>query len=127
MVIKLKKKKKENKENFKFRVSDIINRKDLLNSTNHVSYITKGWAFKVRNRGINIAIIIAIIYFIIAISNSTSINVYNSNVSSAGIFFSTFGMGLLYAVIIAIIFNTVAFIIRMIAEIIQLLQDIKDK
>ncbi len=41
--------------------------------------------------------------------------------------FLTFGSGILYSIVIVMIFNTTAFIIRMGAEVIQLLEDIKRK
>lgn len=114
----------KNSKNIKFRVSDVVNKENVLKSTNRVAYIANGWAVQVRNRGENLAIIISIIYFIVAFVVSNNVPYYENEVE---VFFSTFGMGLLYSIIVAITFNTVAFIIRMGAEIIQLLDDIKNK
>lgn len=115
--------KQENKK-IKFKVSDVVNKENVLNSTNKVAYIANGWALQVRNRGIDFAIILAIIYFIIACVASSNVPYYEDG---TGIFLSTFGTGLLYSIIVALVFNTTAFIIRMGGEIIQLLDDIKNK
>lgn len=108
----------------KVNVADVVNKKSVLNSTNKVAYIANAWALKIKNRGITLGTFVGIIFFIIAIVSSVS---NYSDELSAGVFFSTAGMGLLYAVIIIAVFNTTAFIIRMGAEIIQLLDDIKKK
>ena len=110
----------------KVNIADVVNKKSVLNSTNKVAYIANAWALKIKNRGITLGTIVGIIFFIIAISSASSVSYYSGE-SSAGVFFSTAGMGLLYAVIIIAVFNTTAFIIRMGAEIIQLLDDIKKK
>ena len=110
----------------KINVMDVINRKDTLNTTNKVAYIAKGWALQVRNRGQNLAIIVALIYFVVGIVASSNIP-YNSSVSGFQVFISQFGRGILYAILIVMIFNTTAFVIRMGAEVIQLLDDIKNK
>ena len=115
--------KQENKK-IKFKVSDVVNKENVLKSTNRVAYIANGWALQVRRRGIDFAIILAIIYFIIACVASSNVPYYEDETE---IFFSPFGTGLLYSIIVAITFNTVAFIIRMGAEVIQLLDDIKNK
>jgi len=115
-----------NNRKIKFKVSDVVNRENVLNSTNKVAYIANGWALRVRNRGIDLAVITVIIFFIVACISSSDIP-YGSNESSEGVFLSTFGIGILYSIITVMVFNTVAFVIRMGAEIIQLLDDIKNK
>lgn len=112
---------KQESKKIKFKVSDVVNKENVLKSTNRVAYIANGWAVQVRKRGENLAIIISIIYFLIACANIP----YDGD--GTGFFFSTFGTGLLYAIIVVITFNTTAFIIRMGAEVIQLLDDIKNK
>ena len=114
----------KNNKKIKFRVADVVNKQNVLNSTNKVAYIANGWAVQVRNRGGNLAIIIGIIYFIIAISLASEVPYYSTE-SSGSVFLSTFGIGILYSVLTYVIFNTVAFVIRMGAEVIQLLDDIK--
>lgn len=109
-----------NNEKIKVNVADVVNKKSVANSTNRVAYIANAWALQIRNRGTTFAIIIGIIYFFMAMDAFSNIND-----SSVDVFFSTFGMGLLYAIIIVAVFNTTAFIIRMGAEVIQLLDDIK--
>lgn len=109
-----------NKQNIKFKVSDVVNKDSVIDATNRVAYIANGWALQVRKRGVDIAIIVGIIYFImgtVALSESSG---------GVGAFFTTFGIGLLYAFCIVMVFNTTAFIIRMAGEIIQLLDDIKN-
>lgn len=108
------------KKKIKIELTDVINKESTLNATNKVAYIANGWALQIKNRGTNFAIIIVLIFFILAI-----FAVNNASYDDDGVFFSTFGMGILYAVLVVMIFNTVAFIIRMGAEIIQLLDDIK--
>ncbi len=116
--------KKTKSKRIKFKVSDVVNKENVLNSTNKVAYIANGWALQVRNRGIDFAIILAIIYFIIACVVSSNVSYYEDETE---IFLSTFGTGLLYSIIVVLVFNTTAFIIRMGGEIIQLLDDIKNK
>lgn len=116
--------KQKSKSKIKFSVAEVINKSDVISSSNRVAYIAKGWALQVRNRGQNLAIIIGIIYFFIAIASSSNIP-YNSSESAFWVFISTFGIGLIYCAIIIMVFNTIAFIIRMGAEVIQLLDDIK--
>lgn len=119
----------ENKERntsspkIKFRISDVINSKDVQASSNRVAYIAKGWALQVRNRGENLAIIAVIIYVIIGF-------VIQSNVSyqdSTPYWLLYIGYAVIAFIVIRMVFNTIAFIIRMGAEIIQLLDDIKMK
>lgn len=104
------------KKKINFKVADVVNANNVLASTNRVAYIANGWALKVRKRGENISIIIVIVSFFIAIG-----------ISDGDKFLSIFGSGVLYSIITAMVFNTVAFIIRMGAEAIQLLEDIKQK
>ena len=104
----------------KYKVSDVVNRESVLSSTNKVAYIANGWALKIKDRGITVAIIIVAISFFVGIANAT----YPSSLET---FISIFGGGLLSAFIIVMCFNTTAFIIRMGAEVIQLLDDIKNK
>lgn len=104
----------------KFKVADVVNADSVLASTNRVAYIANGWALQVRKRGENIAIIIVIVFFFIAMGIS------DGEFETAE-FLSTFGSGVLYSIITAMVFNTVSFIIRMGAEVIQLLEDIKQK
>lgn len=106
----------DNKKKIRFKVADVVNTESVLKSTNRVAYIANGWALKVRKRGENISIIIVIVSFFIAMG-----------ISDGDRFFSIFGSGVLYSIITAMVFNTVAFIIRMGAEVIQLLEDIKQK
>lgn len=112
------------KQKIKFNVADVINADDVIGSSNRVAYIAKGWSLQVKNRGQNIAIIVVVIYLIYAIASASNIP-YNSSQSAFWVFISTFGVGLIYSAIIVMVFNTIAFIIRMGAEVIQLLDDIK--
>jgi len=115
-----------NNRKIKFKVGDVVNKENVLNATNKVAYIANGWAVQVKNRGENLAIIISMIYFIIAMSSASEIP-YGSNESSGMVFLTTFGIGILYSIITVMVFNTIAFVIRMGAEVIQLLDDIKNK
>ena len=103
----------------KYKVSDVVNKQSVLNSTNKVAYIANGWALKIKDRGIAIAVIIIVITFLVGAANSQYVN-------SGEAFLAIFGAGLLSAFIIVMSFNTTAFIIRMGAEVIQLLDDIKN-
>lgn len=111
---------KTKSKKIKFRVDDVVNKENVLNSTNKVAYIANGWALQIRNRGIDFASILAIISFFFSIA-------YASNEESALAFFVVFGASLLVSFIIVMIFNTIAFMVRMGAEVIQLLDDIKNK
>ena len=111
---------REHKGKIRFKVADVVNAESVLKSTNKVAYVANGWALQVRKRGIDIAVIIGIIFFFIAMEAS------DGNMGET-VFFSTFGSGILYSIVIVMIFNTTAFIIRMGAEVIQLLEDIKRK
>lgn len=108
----------KHKKKIRFKVSDVVNAESVLKSTNKVAYIANGWALQVRKRGADIAVIIGIIFFFIAMEVS------DGNIGET-VFLSMFGSGILYSIAIVIIFNTTAFIIRMGAEVIQLLEDIK--
>lgn len=107
----------------KIDVMEVINSKDVLNTKNKVAYIAKGWALQVKNRGQNFAIIAFIIYFIIGIAIQS--NAGSIDDTQYWLMYSAYG--LLVAIIIIAIFNTTAFIIRMGAEVIELLNDIKNK
>lgn len=120
-----KKNKKENARKIKFKVSDVVNQSNVLNATNKVAYIANGWALQVKKRGENLAIIVGVIYFIMACMGLGDALSYSD--SAGSVFFTTFIMGVIYCVAIVMVFNTVAFIIRMGAEVIQLLEDIKNK
>ena len=111
---------KTKSKKIKFKVDDVVNKESVLNSTNKVAYIANAWALQIKNRGIDFAGIVAIISFFASI-------VYASNEESALAFFVVFGISLLVSFIIVMIFNTMAFIVRMGAEVIQLLDDIKNK
>ena len=108
------------KKEIKYSASDVVNSESVLNSTNRVAYIANGWALKIRDRGITFAVIVAVITFFAGIANETS-------TSSTGTFLEIFIPGLIGAFLIFLSFNTTAFIIRMGAEVIQLLDDIKNK
>ena len=107
----------------RFKVSDVVNEKNVYQSTNRVAFIANGWALKVRNRGILVSSIIIIISFILMVVQASESVASNGDDTSL----LTLGMGLLYAFIAYVSFNTLAFIIRMGAEIIQLLDDIKNR
>lgn len=105
----------------KFNISDVVNSKDVQASSNRVAYIAKGWALQVRNRGENLAIIAVVLYVIMGI-------IIQSNASyqdSTPYWLLYIGYAVIAFIVIRMVFNTIAFIIRMGAEIIQLLDDIK--
>lgn len=117
--------KREEKNNssskIKFSIADVVNSKDVQASSNRVAYIAKGWALQVRNRGENLAIIAVVLYVIMGI-------IIQSNASyqdSTPYWLLYIGYAVIAFIVVRMVFNTIAFIIRMGAEIIQLLDDIK--
>ena len=115
-------KKVENKyRRIKIRVGEVINKNAVLNSTNKVAYIANGWALQVKNRGEFFGILTFIIFFFIGVATQSSIG---GNTQFWIIYTIA---GIIAMLIIIAIFNTIAFVIRMGAEVIQLLDDIKNK
>lgn len=111
------------KQKLKFDINEVVNSQDMKSSSNKVAYIAKGWALQVKKRGDNFAIIAVIICIIMGIAMQAN-SVYNDN--TPYILFYIF-YAVISFIIIEMFFNTVAFVIRMGAEIIQLLEDIKTK
>lgn len=113
--------KTKSKQKIKFSVAEVINKSDVINSGNRVAYIAKVWALQVRNRGKIFAIIFAIISAIYGFILQGDASYYdNVPYWLLGIL-----LGIVIGFIIVAVFNTIAFIIRMGAEVIQLLDDIK--
>lgn len=111
------------KKRIKVDIGDVINTNDVLSATNKVAYIAKGWALQVRNRGQNFAILAFIGYLIWGF-----ILQGNASYMDDAPYWLIYAIyGIIAAVIIIAIFNTTAFIIRMGAEVIQLLDDIKHR
>lgn len=108
----------------KFNIGEVINRKDLeVSTTNKVAYIAKGWAIQVKDRGSTFAIIALFICVLLGITLQSNSGTYDD--TQYWLIYGAYGI-IAFFVILAV-FNTVAFIIRMGAEIIQLLDDIKNK
>ena len=102
----------------RYSISDVVNKESVLNSTNKVACLAKGWALRVERTGTVLAVIIMIVAVCLGINSENS-------PSSGYTFFEYFIYGLISAFVVMASFNTIAFIIRMGAEVIQLLDDIK--
>ncbi len=114
--------KQEEKNNkSRLRIADVINEKNVGKSTNKVAAIANKWALSVRNRGT----VFAVIAFLICFCPGVAMISDSYGESSEGMLIILGGFIAVF--IITAIFNTIAFIIRMGAEIIQLLDDIKNK
>lgn len=102
-------------------IGEVINTEEVTSSTNKVAYIAKGWSLQVKNRGVTFAVLAFVIYFIMGIVMQSN----SSYRDSTAYWLIYMFYGVIAYIIIRAIFNTTAFIIRMGAEVIQLLEDIK--
>ncbi len=115
--------KKKKRKKAKFSLLEVINRDDLDETTNKVAYIAKCWALKVWNRGQNFGILAFIIYLVYGFILQSNTDYYDKT----QYWLIYFVYGIIAMLIIIAVFNTTAFVIRMGAEAIQLLNDIKEK
>lgn len=117
-----KEQKKQDVNNVKIDIGEVINSKEVANSTNKVAYIAKGWSLQVKNRGVTFAVLAFIVYFIYGIILQSN----SSYMDYTEYWLLYLFYGIIAYIIIRAVFNTTAFIIRMGAEVIQLLDDIKN-
>ena len=113
----------ENNKKPKIKIDNVINSNDLVHTRNETAYTAKAWALQVKNRGQNLGILALVIYIIIGFvvtGNATYLDT-----TPYWLLYTVYGI--VTMIVIIAIFNTIAFIIRMGAEVIQLLDDIKNK
>ena len=95
--------------NEKISINDVF---DIDKTSNRIALIAKKWALQMKKRGETLGILVFILMFIIAISTYS---------------FEYLIYGVITLLVCIFWFRTIGFIIRMGAEVIQLLDDIKNK